>query len=360
MINIFSIRSHYNIQFRKELIPILRPFWKSREGYSNSEREVEYGKWVKDVIITEDESEAEIAVLPMSWNYYIKLHKSDDAIRFINRAKKAGLLIITFVSGDLGVTPLSNEVRIYRSSGYASRRSKYQHAFPVFFRDPLLSNFGKKEPVIREKTTMPIVGFCGHGYSPLNKVIFDGLRNLSRNFCYYFGLSKNEPQQIYPAIRKRERILGIVSSYPNIKTNFVIRNAYRAGAKTEEEKFNTTIEYYQNMIDSDYLICVRGNGNFSARLYETMAMGRIPVIVNTDCIYPWDDRLDWKSFTIWVEYRELDQLPAKIYSFHKEKTPEEFVGLQWQVRKLWEDYLSMPGFFSILIKDLEAETRRAK
>ena len=35
------------------------------------------------------------------------------------------------------------------------------------------------------------------------------------------------------------------------------------------------------MLASPYILCVRGAGNYSARFYEALALGRIPVLVNT-------------------------------------------------------------------------------
>ena len=66
-----------------------------------------------------------------------------------------------------------------------------------------------------------------------------------------------------------------------IITNFIYRKKYRAGAKSQKDLQSTTLEYYENLLDSDYILCIRGAGNFSIRLYETLMVGRIPIFVNT-------------------------------------------------------------------------------
>ena len=102
------------------------------------------------------------------------------------------------------------------------------------------------------------------------------------------------------------------------------------------------------MKDSDYIICVRGGGNFSARFYETLAMGRIPIFINTDCILPFDNLIDWKRYCVWVEKKELRNIGEKITTFHQSLSNEEFQKLQAECRIIWEQYLSREGEMSKL------------
>ena len=66
------------------------------------------------------------------------------------------------------------------------------------------------------------------------------------------------------------------------------------------------MEFYENMVSSDYIVCVRGGGNFSVRLYETLAMGRIPIFINTDCLLPLNKSIDWKKHVVWIEREDID------------------------------------------------------
>ena len=53
-------------------------------------------------------------------------------------------------------------------------------------------------------------------------------------------------------------------------------------------------EYYQNIDNTDYTLCIRGTGNFSVQFYQTLALGRIPIFINTDCILPFEKEINWK------------------------------------------------------------------
>lgn len=349
----FTKPDHYTRKFRSELMPILRPFIKDQPGYTDVDRIRDYGYWVHCIKLSDSAVGSDLAVLPMSWNFYRRTGDTIKALRFIEEARRKGLTVLTWCSGDFGVTPLDKDVHILRSSGYLKNRLPNQFALPVFIRDPLTANFDLTEPILRAKTASPVVGFCGLAYAPLYKSAYDALRTAVRNIKYYAGVSPNEPQDLYPAARLRMRVLSLVGSDQRITSNFIIRRAYRAGARTPDDRERTTREYYQNMIDSDYVICIRGRGNFSSRLYETMAMGRIPIIVDTDCVFPYDDLIDWKSLTVWIDYRELHTLPAKLMEFHAGLSEDAFTSLQQQIRRIWVERLSMHGYFATLIEKVQ-------
>ncbi|MEB3359624.1 MAG: exostosin family protein, partial [Synechococcales bacterium] len=112
-------------------------------------------------------------------------------------------------------------------------------------------------------------------------------------------------------------------------------------------------DYVQNMVESDYVLCCRGLGNYSFRLYEALSCGRIPVLINTDCVLPYDFWIDYKDYCIWVEEREISDLPEIVADFHARLSPQAFIAHQQNCRALWEHYLSPRGFFSNLHRHLQ-------
>jgi hypothetical protein len=79
----------------------------------------------------------------------------------------------------------------------------------------------------------------------------------------------------------RVRTLQTLYSAPNIETSFILRNQFMGGA-TEQAKQ----EFYINMMQNHFTVCNRGAGNFSIRFYQTLAAGRIPVLLDTDILLP--------------------------------------------------------------------------
>ena len=106
-------------------------------------------------------------------------------------------------------------------------------------------------------------------------------------------------------------------------------------------------EYVRNMVESDYALCLRGGGNFSYRLYESLCCGRIPVIVDTDLILPFPDRIDWRSLSVWVERTDIDRIDARVASFMTVSLQK--TSLHYSANAAtWQRYLSPEGFFQTL------------
>jgi hypothetical protein len=107
------------------------------------------------------------------------------------------------------------------------------------------------------------------------------------------------------------------------------------------------------MMDSDYVLCSRGFGNYSYRLYESLACGRIPVFVDTDCVLPYDFVIDWKRYCVWVDQSDLDSIPDRVAEFHDDLSPQQFEDLQLECRRLWEKWLAPEGFFAQFARHLD-------
>lgn len=98
------------------------------------------------------------------------------------------------------------------------------------------------------------------------------------------------------------------------------------------------------------MICIRGGGNFSVRFYEALAMGRIPILIDTDSSLPLSDVIQWKDHVVWVPYKDRNRVDTILIDFHNRLKKEEFEDLQLRNRKLWEDYLRYGSFFKKMIE----------
>ncbi len=343
MAKFYTYRNHYpGASSRGYLSHFLRPFFKDKP-VSKDELLATYGDYVNFYESVNTVSECDFAILPMAIEYYMLNNKRDLMLSFIDAAKKAGKKVITETHGDFGVTPLVKDVIVMRQNGYQNRRLLFQYAMPAFFGDPMKRYFQQDTIVIREKLAKPVIGFCGQASTTWKKNLYDVCRTAVRNLKYHVGLSVWEPHSLYPSTLLRSRTLKMIEKDDRLEANFIKRDKYRAGANSKDDREKTTREFYQNMIDSDYIVCVRGGGNFSVRIYETLAMGRIPIFINTDCILPFDNIIDWKRYCVWVEAHELHRLGDIVSGFHEALSPEEFKQRQQECRALWEKHLSSNG-----------------
>lgn len=296
--------------------------------------------------------EANLVMIPFPINYYFENKKSSKLNKINQLCSKYKIKAFAFLGGDWGIAfPEFENITYFRMGGFRNQLSDLNQGFPAALSDHYQRLYGKEEIDVREKQTKPVVGFCGHATVSLQKRVKENLKfvleNLKRATKNPF---RNDWEPLFASAYQRASLLKRLETSAQIETNFIYRNNYRAGYKTPEELVTTTFEYYENLRNSDYVLCVRGGGNFSIRLYETLMMGRIPVFVNTNCILPQTDKIDWKKHTVWVEWADRKNIAKIVSNFHISLPPNDFKAMQLANRELWKNELSVAGCLNYLIQ----------
>jgi hypothetical protein len=341
-LRIYADRSHYRIGERAYLASILRPFWKDCP-FSDDERVRAYGPQVRLYTIVDSPELSDVGALPMQWVYYYQTGTLAKAIAFVESVKSLRKPVITENGGDYSVPVPLDDLYLFQANCYKSRRRRLEYALPSFIQD-LLEEMGEDSISIRPWQKVPLVGFCGHAGDPLWRKVAKVLSIAYKDLKFHLNLSYYQPHSLYPPTVLRSKVLSILEQSSEVQTNFIKRTSYRGG--TEKSKEELRQEFLANIRDTDYAVCIRGSGNFSQRLYEVLSMGRIPILIDTDVILPYDEIINWREYCVWVKLDELERLPQKVLDFHHALSPDEFANLQRRCRKLWEDRLSFSGFFA--------------
>jgi hypothetical protein len=333
----------YRKEQRPFLADILRPYINNRSLEENISI---YGAQITQYEVVSEAQTADLHVLTMTWDYYFQNNQLSEAEAFIERAQSMNKPVLIWQNSDFSVRfPKHGNVFLFQTSGHGSTRKPRQFSKPVFVGDPL-QELNMPEIELRRKGSQPVIGFCGQADYTLDHVLSSWLRFGSFNVKSALRLSPYEFVPIRPlSTQLRWQVLHQLEKVPTLQTNFIKRKKYKAGARTSAEIKTSRREFWNNMLESDYVICVRGTGNFSARLYETLAMGRIPIFIDTDCILPYEKDIDWKQLCVWVDVNELELLPQKVLDFHKRLSEDDFIEHQKRCRAIWQERLSFPGFF---------------
>ncbi|RDK84822.1 exostosin domain-containing protein [Marinirhabdus gelatinilytica] len=334
---------------RRHIFPLLKPFEKG-EGYNDTTRMEQYGISEKDIKFVDTIEIADYVVLPMSWNFYSSEKRLTEAQKAVEGAAMRGKKVLSFMTGDFGVNikEYPNLV-VFRHSGERAKLSANHKGYPAFIKDPLQAQFNTDQITVRPYTPQPVVGFCGQANASLFNAAKEYFRTLGRNVQSKSGFSRAPSQQLLSTSYLRASVLKTLEEAQGVTSNFIYRNKYRAGAANDLERKKTTQEFYENLQQSDYVVCVRGAGNFSVRFYEALAMGRIPIFIDTDCVLPLAEEIDWKQHVVWVPYGERDRVAEKVLDFHNYLSAAQFEALQLQNRKLWLDTLRIGGFFKTVL-----------
>ena len=273
--------------------------------------------------------------MPYPWECI--LNNRSDIPRAMAFAKKAELhdkQVINFFWSDLDeVVPVHNSV-LFRTSLYSSRRRKNEHAMPSWGED-LVERYRNGILPIREKGDRPVVGFCG---------LDDVPSRLDGPYIYH-RVAAWSKRRIKPGSyndeghRLRGEAVKLISREPRIVTNFDLKDQFCGGTTSDSSvgtKLKVRNDFVDNMFGSDYILCIKGNGNYSVRFYETMCSGRIPIFLDTDCVLPFDEEINWREHCVWIERKDLHRIAEKVVEFHESLSPSDFIKMQKSCRKLLE------------------------
>jgi len=332
MLRIYADKSFLTQGNRSHVFPLLFDLF-----YGNSELLSRYYN------ISDSIEDSDIMILCLEYGYMQKKFKKYVSM-FFNKAKKHKKPIWIYSGGDYGYTLADDHVYNFRLGGFKSKLNKRTIILPSFISDPYEEHLKNSFNTLK-KEEVPKIGFVGHANGKISKYIKELINYAASSLKYIFKQEFIDYQSFYPSSSKRANYLRKFEKNKRILADFIIRDQYRAGVKTEDEKIKTTKEFYQNIFDCPYTFCMRGNGNFSVRFYETLAVGRIPFFLDTDCKLPLEGIINWKNHIVLADQKNIKDLDDQLLKFHESISGKDFEQIQINNRKLWKDYLTREAFF---------------
>jgi len=110
------------------------------------------------------------------------------------------------------------------------------------------------------------------------------------------------------------------------------------GDLTETARQELQDNYRRVSHESSFILAPRGKGTSSIRLFESLRMGRAPVIISDDWRPP--EGPDWEAFSFRVAEAEIDQIPD-LLERHEHRAPE----MGRRAREAWENWFSAEATF---------------
>lgn len=299
-----AIYTLYNqIALTSEQIILLGLFDKSTDERFNIEIIENCRKYFTYVKTPE---ECDILVLPYKFK-----NINDDIYKNLNSIsiKLNKPLLCFYNDDDDKKCDITSNVVFFRTSFYKKSKLKNEYAMPTFTYD----YFNHKYLDENELS----IGYCGH------------------------------------ILHGRDKYLSVIKQ-SNIKHTFILRKGFNASGV---ERSLAIKEYISNIENNLFTFCYRGAGNFSYRFYETLMMGRIPVLINTDCVFPFDDNIDVNTMALIINEELLDNpndLIEHIFNYYT-NNKHKFLDMQKNNRKIWEKYFSPRGFLKNIYINMRSE-----
>lgn len=325
---------------RLSLVPIVRAAI-DRDVAPDVRRE-RYGSLLDRYVLCGPD-EAEVALLPRTVS-----DGADPAIApLMAEADRRGLRTMIFGVGDLEpIVDTDAAIVLHPGPTRGAQRRADVLASPYVLTDRWTG------PLTRPVADRPIVGFCGQGANRPGA----GLAQLARRAADA-GRNRRRPTVVTPPLRGhvglRSRALRHLADHRGVDTRFIVRDRYRSGSgaasvlSAAERRRRAEEEFDDNLRESVYVLCVRGTGNFSARFFEALSFGRIPLFVDTRCVLPFEDEIPWREHTVWVDAADVDHVGDRVVDVHRDGVDGSRSAAT--LRSLWEDRLTQDGFFRHLV-----------
>lgn len=340
--------------------PLLSPWW------GNPYEEVSiFAKQMFDAYsfdttyytITDNIQEADMVLPPYPHVWFMRHNRAlfDECVR---TAREAGLPLLIDGLGDVEYPIEAENAFILRYGGYRFLPERGQIQIPPLA-DDLLERYREGQLDVRKKGSgKPIVGFAG--WAQLSPIQY--LRTIIKELpVRVHGIFDARYRACTKGVLWRQKAIKILERSPLVTFNLRARSSFSANPKTAKGDIQKLREeMVDTILQSDYALDVRGDANDSTRLFEILSLGRIPVIVDTERNFPFSDKIDYSSFALIVDFRDIKKLPEKIAEFHKNISLERFEQMQKNARDAYINYFRIDALTRMIVEELQTKLTSSK
>ena len=253
-----------------------------------------------------------------------------------------------------------SDVALNIPSAYILRCGLYQSLQQPFETEsPFWSNYRTKKAldaltIKMAKGKKPVVGFCGTTAST------GKLANLSK-FLVPIPVVKSTLSQGKLArqvdirikegmsLKLREKAMELLSLDRRIDTCFDVTNTHQSYyCKDDTNRIILENLFVENSQKSDYVLCVRGTGNYSGRFYMALNAGRIPIVLDTDLVIPCEEQLE----IVKIPLNSLEQIADIVLEHFETKTEAELQTIKAHNRQVYQQFLAPDKFFPNFLQQI--------
>ena len=219
----------------------------------------------------------------------------------LNRYLLSNKKVIFFLNSDFSASlNVPENVLLFRTSMYKSLKKHNEYLLPYIWENS--SKYFSPLP----KSDKPHIGFCG---------------NTKNNLGF------------------RQSCINRFQKSKKITTKIISRSGFWGGKPNDK---NYIEDFENNVKETHFTLCNRGKGNFSIRFYQILSMGRIPILIDSDMVFPFEKEIDWEKFI--VKSKSESKLIRKLLDFWETKSDTEIQEIQEKCKKIHEEYFEPKSF----------------
>lgn len=335
--------------------PLLIPWWGNPyEGAFSFTKEMfdAYSFDTSLYTITDTIAEADMVLPPYKHQWFLR-YDMPLWRECVDAAQRAGIPLLVDAMTDVDYPIDASNAYVLRIGGYRFIPERGRIIVPPLV-DDLLERCMNGELQIRKKQEekKPIVGFAGWAALSAKQKLRAMIKELPMRLR---GVFDRRYQTMTKGVFWRAKAIRILQASSEVTFNLKARASFSGSTKTAQGDLHTLrMEFVDNILASDYGLEVRGDPNTSARLFEVCSLGRIPVIIDTERNFPFSGKVDYSSFALIVDFRDINKLPERIAEFHKTISSERFEQMQRNARDAFVNYFRIDALMRHIIEELRA------
>ncbi|MBI1998844.1 MAG: GtrA family protein [Parcubacteria group bacterium] len=284
---------------------------------------------------------ADFFLLPHSY-FSARAVARDYVENFIRLAEKHGKKVVLFSEGDTDESIAIPHAVVFRTSQYAHKKQRNEIIMPpqVYAEDVLCESAFS----LRAKRAKPVVSFCGWSeMGTLKQKTKFFLRNAYADARMFLGDPHAEASK--QGIYFRKRAMHFLEKSPLVETSFLKRDFFSVNKHTIKlPREVLRSQYIENIAHSDFVLAPKGDGNFSIRFYEALALGRIPVLIDTESILPLEAEIPYNEYIVRVPHQKISFIGAYIAHYYNQHTEASYADIQRRARALFLEKLRVDMF----------------
>lgn len=358
MTSIKSFSFYVNPAWRRDGMihtPFLNPWWGNplKESSLFTKQLFDtYSFNTKDYVVTANIQEADMVLAPYPHVWFLRhdIKLFDECAR---TAREGGIPLLIDGTGDIEYPIEIDNAYVLRYGGYRFFSESRRLQIP-FFVDDLLERYNGGNLILRKKgKEKPVVGFAGWATLTTAQRIRTIIKELPTRLR---GIIDARYRACTKGVLWRQKAIKLLQRSQSVTFHVRARSSFSGSSKTAVGDMRTLQkQMVDTILESDYALDVRGDANNSARLFEILSLGRIPVIIDTERNFPFSDKIDYSSFALIIDFRDIGKLPELIAEFHKNVSPERFEQMQKAARDAFVNYFRIDALMRLIVEELRVE-----
>lgn len=353
------LRLYINQKFfdaEKKYSPLLFPFFgsyiRSAVTYAGAFTKIIFDKQYYTLV--DSPEQCDCVMLP--YNIWSLKRKEPQLLHeMLSDAHNTGKPVLIDAFGDtMDILDIPNSI-VLRFAQYKRRLKQNDIIIPAYIED-LLQEYRSGSHSLRSKGDRAMVGFVGWGNMSFKEYPRTYLKEMP---IWLWSKIRPTDGVFRKGVFWRAEALCRLQNSQDIETEFIIRGSYSGNTKTAQgDPAVLREQFISNIENTDYTLCQKGDSNQSTRFYEVLSMGRIPLVIDTECVFPLEDKINYKDFSIFIDHTDIKKAGEIVAQKHAAISGEEFLSMQQKAREVFENYLRIDVFTKYLVEEIQKRVKK--